>query len=69
MLRRVTDNPDDTLTLDDLALIADLLYRCSYFHNTTPFFMNQVRPVSIFPVHGRLSPPYAQNGLRELHRL
>jgi len=33
MLGDVTDNADHTLTLDDLAFVANLFNRCSYFHN------------------------------------
>ena len=33
VLRILADDPDNTLALDDFALIANRLYRSSYFHN------------------------------------
>src|SRR5204862_1514256 len=31
------DDPDHALAADDLALAADSLYRCTYFHRCTPW--------------------------------
>jgi len=33
MFRVNADHPYHTLAVDDLALVTDFLYRCSYFHN------------------------------------
>jgi len=33
VFRDDADHPHYTLAVDDLALVANLLYRCSYFHN------------------------------------
>jgi hypothetical protein len=37
MLRVFADHPDNAVALDDLALVAHLLYRWSYFHDEYPF--------------------------------
>src|ERR1700691_200200 len=33
MFRVLADHPHHTLAVDDLALVTNFLYRCSYFHN------------------------------------
>jgi hypothetical protein len=36
VFRSFADHTHHTLAVDDLALIADFLYRCSYFHKNQP---------------------------------
>jgi hypothetical protein len=37
VFRDDADHPHDTFAVDDLALVANLLYGCSYFHNSSQF--------------------------------
>ena len=36
MLRVLADHPHHTAAMDDLALVTNLLYRCTYLHNDKP---------------------------------
>jgi len=37
MFRVDADHPNHTLAVDDLALVTNFLYRCSYFHISSQF--------------------------------
>lgn len=56
MLRILTDNHHVAVTLDNLALVADLFYRRLYFHSSLPPFVN-LAGVHRLPVGGLFCTP------------